>query len=334
MAILAAAGAPVSGQPTRCAPVLLEQVEIVRICWSTGAVRTDARAAAMSERLLDIASDPGAPPVQVRSIEGLVVLMSGQDVVGGVFDGDAHSARVSKEQLAAQWAAACNTAIELYRAAHSTRRLIIRGALAVFVLGAGLVLLILIRRRTRMVEDAVWSRLRRRMQSADARVIELLPNEITHNLVIRAVRLLRLALSILVIYGVAQVMLGLFPATRHVAGQMLKAVLGPVQAFAAATWRAGPSLAFVALVGLATWYLMRFIRYSFRKIGDGAISIQGFRPAWAGTTQKLVSFCIAILAVLISYPYIPGSQSNAFKGGLLSQKCNYASTGSGSRAQQ
>ena len=311
---LAAVQPPAAGQTAPCAPVLLEGNEVVRICASIGAINPASRAAAMSGRLLQIARDPAAPPIQVQSIDGTPVLLSGDQLIAAVSESDARSAGIANERLARQWEAAFEGAIRTYRNVHSTRNIIRRAVLAVLLIAAVLALMIAIVRGTRRAGTAVWTRLERRLQSADARVIELLPNEVTRNLFFRGLKLVRLVFSLLVIYFATQLLLGLFPATRNLAWQMLTATLRPVKAFAAAAWNATPSLAFVALVALVAWYLIRIIRYIFRKIGDGTIPIEGFRPSWARTTQKLVSFFVVVLAALIAYPYIPGSESDAFKG--------------------
>ncbi len=308
------AQSPAPVQPSPCSPVRLDGKEVSRVCWSPGATKPKVRADAISERVLRIAQDPAAAPIKVYSEGGEVALMSGEQLVSMVFDGDAQSAGVTKEQLAQQWATAFGRAIKTYREARSTQNIIRRVLLALLIVGAGLVLLIAIGRGTRRVATVACNRLERRLQSVDARVIELLPNEVTRNLVVRSLKLLRVAASLLVIYLAVQFLLGIFPATANLAEQMLTAVLRQLKAFAGAVWTAGPSLVFIAVVAVFTWYLLKFLRYVFRKIGEGAISIEGFRPSWAGTTQKLVSFCVVILALLIAYPYIPGSESAAFKG--------------------
>ncbi len=310
----AAACRQAAGQAPDCAPVLLEGNEVIRICSTVAAVKPDSRAVGISERLLQIARDPAAPSIHVAASGGALALMSGDRLIAAVFEADARNAGMAKEELARRWAASLERAVRAYRDVHSTRNIIRRVLLAILLIAAVAVLLTAIRRGTRRAGTAVWAGFERRLQTADARIIELLPNDVTRNLFYRGLHLARLVMSLLVLYVALQLLLGLFPVTRALARDMLAATLRPVRAFAAAAWAAAPSLAFVALVAVFTWYLLRLIRYIFRKIGDGTLPIEGFRPAWAGTTQKLVSFFVVILAALIAYPYIPGSQSDAFKG--------------------
>jgi len=94
----------------------------------------------------------------------------------------------------------------------------------------------------------------------------------------------------------------------------LDSVLASVYAFGAAAWKSAPSIAFLLIVAVTTWYLLKFLRFVFQQVGNGTITIEGFRPSWAGTTNRLMNILLVVLAVLIAYPYIPGSESPAFKG--------------------
>ena len=46
----------------------------------------------------------------------------------------------------------------------------------------------------------------------------------------------------------------------------------------------------------------------------GGVELSGFEPEWAMPTYKIVRLAIAALGLVVAYPYIPGSDSAAFKG--------------------
>ena len=45
-----------------------------------------------------------------------------------------------------------------------------------------------------------------------------------------------------------------------------------------------------------------------------AINFDGFEPEWASPTFRIVRIAVIGFAAVVAYPYIPGSQSEAFKG--------------------
>jgi small-conductance mechanosensitive channel len=75
-----------------------------------------------------------------------------------------------------------------------------------------------------------------------------------------------------------------------------------------------PDLAFLVVIFLITKYLLKIVKLLFHGLGQGTISIKGFDPDWAPTTYKIVRLLLVVFAVIIAYPYIPGSESDAFKG--------------------
>jgi small-conductance mechanosensitive channel len=63
-----------------------------------------------------------------------------------------------------------------------------------------------------------------------------------------------------------------------------------------------------------TRYLLKIVRVIFENIELGVIRISGFEAAWIWPTYKLAKVGVIIFAVIIAYPYIPGSDTTAFKG--------------------
>ena len=44
------------------------------------------------------------------------------------------------------------------------------------------------------------------------------------------------------------------------------------------------------------------------------MKLSSFEPEWAEPTYKIVRIAIVAFALVVAYPYIPGSQTDAFKG--------------------
>ena len=52
----------------------------------------------------------------------------------------------------------------------------------------------------------------------------------------------------------------------------------------------------------------------FSAVGSGAIQVASFERQWAGPTYRLVRLGVIAFALVVAYPYIPGSETEAFKG--------------------
>jgi small-conductance mechanosensitive channel len=56
------------------------------------------------------------------------------------------------------------------------------------------------------------------------------------------------------------------------------------------------------------------IRLYFHSIAEGSTILPGFDPEWADPTYRLIRILLVAFMVIVAYPYIPGSGSEAFKG--------------------
>jgi len=75
-----------------------------------------------------------------------------------------------------------------------------------------------------------------------------------------------------------------------------------------------PDLMFLVILYLIVRYILKLERMFFTQVSRRRIKLQNFDPDWAMPTFKIVRFLTIAFAVVIAYPYIPGSDSLAFKG--------------------
>ena len=75
-----------------------------------------------------------------------------------------------------------------------------------------------------------------------------------------------------------------------------------------------PNLFVISVIIIITYYIIRFAKLIFMEIERGDISFPGFYREWAQPSYKLCLFLILALAVVVAFPYLPGSGSPAFRG--------------------
>ena len=72
------------------------------------------------------------------------------------------------------------------------------------------------------------------------------------------------------------------------------------------------------MIILVTFYGLKVLRFLFNEVEKGTITLLGFHEEWAIPTWQLVRFAVIALALVIAFPYLPGSSSPAFQGVSLS----------------
>ena len=91
-------------------------------------------------------------------------------------------------------------------------------------------------------------------------------------------------------------------------------LLDPLRTMAAAVIAMLPNLMFLAILFVVVRYLLRLLRLFFEAIEHGTVTFAGFDREWAQPTFRIVRVLVVAFGVVVGYPYLPGSQSEAFKG--------------------
>jgi small-conductance mechanosensitive channel len=105
-----------------------------------------------------------------------------------------------------------------------------------------------------------------------------------------------------------------FAATRPLAARLLSLVLEPLSSLGGGLVAALPNLAFLLVLFLVARWLLRMTRLFFEAVASGNVALSGFEAEWAFPTYRIVRLALVAFAVVVAYPYIPGSRSAAFQG--------------------
>lgn len=133
-------------------------------------------------------------------------------------------------------------------------------------------------------------------------------------LLLGVARGVRFILIIALFYFYIPLVFSFFPWTRGFSAQLFDYVLTPFRTIGHAVWNYLPNVFFIAAIVVVTHYAIKFIRFLFAEIEKGTITLPGFYREWADPTYKIVRFLVIAFAAVVAYPYLPGSNSPAFKG--------------------
>jgi small-conductance mechanosensitive channel len=108
--------------------------------------------------------------------------------------------------------------------------------------------------------------------------------------------------------------LQLFPWTRYIGIRLIAMLLDPLRSIGQGLLELLPDVVFLVVLAYLVHYLLKAIRLYFASLESGIISIENFEREWALPTYRLVRLLVIAFTLVVAYPYIPGSQSGAFKG--------------------
>ena len=303
----------VAEQPT--APVIVDGFPLFRVR-GISVYPAERRAAAIAERIAALAADRRIPveSLVVRETPLAAVLAARDRQVVSIVDADAQIEGVGRAVLAEAYRRQIAVAIERFRhdrEAPVLWRNIARAAAATLVFVLALWLGLRLLRSTRRILD---QRYRARIRDVQFQTIEIMRAEHLWKGLHRAFVGLGVVAVVLLGYAYLNYVLLLFPWTRGLGTRLSDVVLGPVAALGLGALRYIPDLVFLLILALLTRAVLRVVHVFFGRLGDGTLRVGDFDPDWAVPSDRIVRIVIIAFALVVAYPHIPGSGSEAFKG--------------------
>ncbi len=308
--------APASAQEAdSTAPVVVDGDTLFMVR-GVSAYPAERRALEIAGRIRDFASDRSLPVDSLQVQDGPLgtkVIAAGRTLFA-VVDADAGLEGVSRQVLAEVYRQRAMQAVGRYRADRDPSMLWSAIGSAV---GATLLLvfgLIVLSRIWRRLHAALEAKVRSRLPDVGIKSVSVLRGDQVWQGLARTSRMLYVLLVLIALYVYFNYVLVLFPWTRGLGHNLSAMLLRPLATLAAGAIQYLPNVIFLIVLALLTKWVLRFSRLFFRRVADGSVSLTGFDPDWAMPTDRIVRLLVIAFALVIAYPYIPGSGSDAFKG--------------------
>jgi small-conductance mechanosensitive channel len=264
------------------------------------------RAATIGKRIAKAAVNESilSDSVKIIAVEDRMMIFAGSEFIMNVYDADGIEEGVDKKVLAEVFQRSVSDAIDSYRYERSRPALktkIMNALIAAVILSVAVILLLWLIRRIR---TAIENRIQSKISSVENYSFRLIRSQQLWKAYYLFFKTLRIIVIILMIAGFFQYVLGQFPWTNKIADYTLGLFIDPLVNIGKGFLRFLPSLAF----------LIKLIKLLFGGIQEGGMQISKFDPEWAMPTYKILRLIVIIFALVLAYPYIPGSNSSAFKG--------------------
>jgi small-conductance mechanosensitive channel len=132
--------------------------------------------------------------------------------------------------------------------------------------------------------------------------------------VMAPLRIVAWLLLFLVAYEWLAFVLGRFPYTRPWGEALFANLAGAFAEILHGIAQALPGLFFVLVIFYLARLVARAVRSFFAGVEEGRISVQWVDETTARPTARLINGVVWLFGFVAAYPYIPGSDSEAFKG--------------------
>jgi small-conductance mechanosensitive channel len=279
--------------------------------------RPPAQRAAIAVQVLDdLVEARSTDPVESRALEGGgALIFVGSRVVVGLAPPDIDELAgetiegvtertVSRLRQAFAEAAEAHTPIELLRA----------GTIATVTLAVGALVLWAVGRARRVVAAKLVAVSESTMAKTGLADLATLRASRVLDFQRGLVTVAMIGLQLVIVYGIVGFILGLFPYTRPWGESLSGFLLSTIENLALRAAHAIPGLFTVALIVLLARVVVRLIGVWFHSIEQGRIKLDWIYPETAQPTRRILTTLVWVFAIIVAYPYMPGSETDAFKG--------------------
>jgi small-conductance mechanosensitive channel len=297
------------------APVELDGVVLFPVRGTTS-FPAEQRALGIRKRIEAVARDKGIRSDAIRTVEGeqSTDIMAGDRLLMMVVDADARMEGLERQVVAVAHAARIRAAIEQYRQDRSPETLM-RGAVAAGIATVVLVLSVwLVLRGLRRAERTLEARFHARVHALTIKSFEVIHAESLWGALTSGLKTLRALVVLVLLFVYVDFSFSLFPWTRPVVAKLGTWVVDPIITMGQGVVSFLPNLVFLAILFIVFRYVLKVMRLFFTGVERGTVAISGFEPEWSQPTYKIARLFVVGFALVVAYPYIPGSQSPAFKG--------------------
>jgi small-conductance mechanosensitive channel len=297
------------------APVVVDGVTLFRVR-GVSAFPADERAQTIAERIKAAAADSAVAISTLRVVpaERSSDIVMGDRPIMSVLDADAEIEGIHRHDLARIYARRIGTAVEAYRRDRSPRSLLVGAGASLGATVALVVGLVLFFRFWRLLGVVLESRYASRVRSLEIQSIQVIHAEQVRAVARGTFRLVRALVLLAIAYFYLSFVLTRFPWTRPMAARLLSLVLTPLAIMGRAVLAFLPNFVFLVILLAVTRYILTLVSLVAAGVERGTISLSGFEREWAGPTYRIIRLAVIGFAVVVAYPYIPGSESAAFKG--------------------
>ena len=297
------------------APIVVANRTVIVVRGPIAGYSAAERAVASVNRITDALETNPSPVIKVEDIDqGTQVLLGGKRAFLVTRIDIDPIAGETTQIVAGEAAKRLGQAVAEYRAQHTPRYLLLQTGWAVLALAlySGLLWLLMVvdRRVGRLVAGAAAARADR----LHVKGVRLFDPEQVSQFTRHVFTGLAYVVGFVATYGWITFTLLQFPYTRPSGEQMEGQLLGIVGDIALSIANAIPGLLLVIAILLIARLIIRLANLFFDRVARGKITMGGLDADTVAPTRRIFQFVVWAFAAALAYPYLPGSDTEAFKG--------------------
>lgn len=297
-------------------PIVFEKDTLYYLYTSYGPYDIDTRVKYVEEKLKELYNDPYfvADSIKIKPAGDYLSVMYNDKTITGVSMVDALWENSSQTELAQRYANIIKNTIVKYKEQNSLKSVLIRLTELLLVLFIAFILVWAINRLFDFLKKITLNSEHRFLTSIRIRNYDFIKKPGIVKALVKLLAILRIVFLLFLLITIIPLIFDIFPSTQYLSKIIVQWISEPIKNVGIAIIGYLPHLFYIVIIAVITRYVLKILRFFALEIERGILKIKGFHPEWAHTTYVLARMMLWVLALVIMFPHLPGSDSDAFKG--------------------
>lgn len=255
-----------------------------------------------------------ADSILVMKSENTFDIIYGEIIIMSISENDAIWYGKGMPELAQSFKETIKNSIVEAKNENSWLKLIARIGLVLLVIGIAWAMIWLIGKGYSKLLLFINSKKDKWLKNLSYKDYTFLAAEQELQVVLFLVKIFRWFVYAVLFYITLPIIFSIFPFSRDWADALFHLIWSPFKGVLIAIWEYLPNLFSILVIYFVMKYVIRFVRYIFHEIEAEKLKLSGFHADWAMPTYSIVKFLLYAFMFVLIFPYLPGSDSNIFKG--------------------
>lgn len=255
-----------------------------------------------------------ADSILVMKSENTFDIIYGEIIIMSISENDAIWYGKGMPELAQSFKETIKNSIVEAKNENSWLKLIARIGLVLLVIGIAWAMIWLIGKGYSKLLLFINSKKDKWLKNLSYKDYTFLTAEQELQVVLFLVKIFRWFVYAVLLYITLPIIFSIFPFSHDWADALFHLIWSPFKGVLIAIWEYLPNLFSILVIYFVMKYVIRFVRYIFHEIEAEKLQLSGFHADWAMPTYSIVKFLLYAFMFVLIFPYLPGSDSNIFKG--------------------
>jgi small-conductance mechanosensitive channel len=255
-----------------------------------------------------------ADSILVMKSENTFDIIYGEIIIMSISENDAIWYGKGMPELAQSFKETIKNSIVEAKNENSWLKLIARIGLVLLVIGIAWAMIWLIGKGYSKLLLFINSKKDKWLKNLSYKDYTFLTAEQELQVVLFLVKIVRWFVYAVLLYITLPIIFSIFPFSRDWADALFHLIWSPFKGVLIAIWEYLPNLFSILVIYFVMKYVIRFVRYIFHEIEAEKLKLSGFHADWAMPTYSILKFLLYAFMFVLIFPYLPGSDSNIFKG--------------------